>query len=156
MKLSKLMLGLIILLPILILHGCGDDDDGVTNSNPIPANLVGTWWFNSATENGEPITYTELNYSDSGVTQSVTFNANGTYSLVEYNDQMDTVYSQSGTFSVSGNQLTITVKVEYGQPVTPPQTSTSTYAVSGDILTITVEFTLGSESYTIVAYYDKE
>ena len=156
MKLSKLMLGLIILLPILVCLGCGDDDDGITKSDPIPANLVGTWWFNSATENGDPITYTELNYSDSGVTQSVTFTANGDWNLVEYDSDMDTVYTGSGTFSVSGNQLTITVKAENGQPVTPPQTSTSTYAVSGDILTITVEFTIGSESYTIVVYYDKE
>lgn len=66
--------GAVLLLCLIMVAVCGDDDKKPTNSlTPVPTSLVATWWFNSAAKNGTPIFYDSLNYSSSVVNQSVAF-----------------------------------------------------------------------------------
>lgn len=95
---------------------CNNDDDN--SSNPNDSALVGTW---GATESEEGMEFSVR----------VTFNANGIGTLVsEATFEGETFTdTDSFTWSTNGNKLTINISGEASE--------TGTYAISGNRLTIT-------------------
>jgi hypothetical protein len=137
MKISKLMLGFIILLAIFIAVGCGDDDNP-TNSAKIPAELVGTWQFQSAIIDGESVSdFSEVANNSSADYAYLTHNADGTWSENEYTIDDSLAYSQSGTFTVKGDTIYLVVTAANGDPVSPPVASEpGVYGIVEPVLTI--------------------
>lgn len=149
--------GAVLLLCLLMVAGCGDDDKKPTNPlTPVPTSLVATWWFNSATKNGTPIPYDSLNYNSSGVDQSVTFTSNHTWSMTEYDNSDNPVYTSSGTFTIENNWIHIKVLLENGSPADPDDTSSSQWSATTTQLTISNTIIFDQQSITIIAIYDKE
>jgi len=155
MKLLRPAIVMLILVPFIIGIGCSDKSSN--SSVDMPADLVGTWWFTSATMNDVPVTdITEISHSGQAASMSITFNTDATYSGTEYDDSQIPVFTQSGEVSeVDGNSLTIR-RTEYnGTPVSPPQEFPSTYAVAGSQLTMTETAVVGSETLTLVTVFTK-
>jgi len=104
----------------LFFTGCGGSD-GDSNSGG-GNSIVGTWRMVSVTEEG--VTFSA---EDMGVTMVLTINANGTWAWSEtWGDEVD---AEQGTWSTSGNQLTITTTGE-------SESETMTFGVNGNTLTI--------------------
>ncbi|SYZ74008.1 exported hypothetical protein [Candidatus Zixiibacteriota bacterium] len=157
MRFSIMFLAITILLLIAIGLGCGSDDKKVTNpANTVPASLVGTWWFASATHNGIPYgSFAEISFTDTSETGAVTINANDTWSTKEtYNDQI--VYTRSGTIKVHGDTVKITVTVENGDPADADDTSSSAWNVNGTVLTLSARAIALNDTINIVSVYNKE
>lgn len=121
--------GLIFTLLIIpfCLASCGDDNEPESNSNHDPA-LIGTWFHLSEGISGE----------DSDVRMEIiyTFNANGNCSMKTHaykDNNLSFSYEDYGTWSTSGNVLTLETRTE---PHQPPLTEQMSYAVAGDILTL--------------------
>ena len=158
MKFFKSTLLIAILLPLCIFIGCSDDDDNGTGStDEIPANLVDTWWYQSATMNGEPVlSYSEVSHNDLATTASMTFEADGTWEGKEYADSPSPIFTQSGTFTISGSTINVR-RTEYdGDPVDPAEEFTSQFSVNGDVLTLTSTEMIMDELWTLVAVYSRE
>jgi len=154
MKLSKLALVLVVLLPFIIGVGCSDKS---SNSNDdIPAELLGTWLFSSGTIGGEPMTIDNIEYVDeSAVTHSITFEADGTYGGTEYDESMNPVSTMSGTFSVKSDTLNTTVVEIDDVPVTPIESEAMTFEVSGSVLILNSVDIAGQPVMAVVLIYSK-
>jgi len=155
MKSSKLMSAFIVLISFLIMTGCGDDDKKINNSgDPVPSELVATWLFSSATMNGVPISsYSEISNDDAAVTSSITFTANRTWSAVEYDQGQNVVYTESGTFTINGNQMNVTTTLEDGTPVN--ETYSATWAVASNTFILTIQETVDGVPMILIAVYTK-
>jgi hypothetical protein len=133
MKKSQILIGLLALCAVLAAFGCG-----TKSINSSGGNLEGTWWFSSASIDGTPVSsYSDVANDEDAVDASITFVTDGTWHADEFDDTPTQVFSQSGTYSASGNQLTIVTTMYGGAPENPPDTQTATYSVASDILTIT-------------------
>ena len=155
MRFFKSAFLIVFFLPIFIAIGCSDN--GSDSTDEIPANLVDTWWYVSGTMNGVPIpSYSEVSHNDLATTSSLTFGADGTWSSYEYTAPPTPIFSQSGTFTVSGNTLNIRRTMYDGVPEDPVEEYTSQFLVSGDNLTITSTEEIMGETFTLVVYYLRE
>ena len=121
--------GLIFTLLIIpfCLASCGDDNEPESDSNHDPT-LIGTWFHLSEGISGE----------DSDVRMEIiyTFNANGNCSMKTYayeENEQTFSYEIDGTWSTSGNVLTLETRTE---PHQPPVTEQMDYIVAGDRLTL--------------------
>ena len=111
---------------------CGDDDD----DDDTPG-IVGTW-------------VTTQTYGNETVTQTITFNADGTGLSVEsvtYNGRTET---EQGPFnwSVNGNVLTVVIQYNSSYYGTKTKTRTYNYSIAGN--TLTIVRTDGSGTETMV------
>jgi hypothetical protein len=130
------MLPFIVALSIFIIAGCGDDN--ITNSNKIPAELVGTWKFSTVIEEGW--SYSEISQIRSNLLADyghMVFNSDGTWSWNEYTDDDSLVYSHGGTFSAKNDTIKIVITTANGEPIpTPLVGDPIIYGVVEDILTM--------------------
>lgn len=94
---------------LLLAAGCGKDDDNPADpGNNVPAELVGTWYWDSATVNGTPISPGAiLQWSDSVMTARFTVGADGSLVYEELDADSTVIQTENGTFTVSGNTATI-------------------------------------------------
>ena len=156
MKSSRLM-RIIILSFLVIGMGCGGDDDKASNPvNTVPASLVNTWWYNSGTQDGVPISsFAEVSFTDTSEAGSLTINSNATWSGTEtYNSQV--VFTQSGTLVVKGDTLKITRTTMDGSPAPAHDTSSSLWNVTADTLRVTNELDLGDDTIIVIVKYIEE
>ena len=100
---------------------CGKSDDGVSNKD-----LVGTWYLESATINGEVQPYTDCEKRTNIVFTTTEFSSVG---YATKNDTCTELGRNSGTYTVSGN--TIFYKKQDGSSYS------SEISLSGNKLTIT-------------------
>ncbi len=156
MKQLKLFSTLALILPLFMAFGCSDNSSD--SSDDIPANLVGTWWFESAAINDDPVSsFSEVAHDENAIEGSVTFYANGTWSGAEYGAGEVILVTLSGTFNIDGNSIAITRTVYNGEPVSPPaEEDWGHFSILDDVLTLTAIETIDSETYTLIAIYIKQ
>jgi len=155
MRLLKAAFLIVFLLPVFIGIGCSDN--GTDSTDEIPANLVDTWYYLSATMNGVPIpSYSEISHDDLATSSSLIFEADGTWENFEYAGSPTPIFSQSGTFTVSGNTLNIRRTMYDGVPEDPAEEYTSQFLVSGDVLTLTQTETILDEEMILIAQYSRD
>ena len=97
MKHLKLLTELFILTAFVAFIGCSSNP-----TNSIDDDLVGVWWYLSATQDGSAITFNDISHGETSVDGKVTFNADGTWSSTEYDATPSVVFTQSGTYSADG------------------------------------------------------
>jgi len=91
MKFAKLTLAAAMLLPILLCLGCGDDKSN-NGSDPIPTELVDTWWYESATIDGDPvISFSEVAFNESATSGSLTFTSLGLWNTGEFAESVEPI-----------------------------------------------------------------
>ncbi|MCK4342891.1 MAG: lipocalin family protein [Phycisphaerae bacterium] len=86
--------------------------------------IVGTWKVTEMTQRGESMP-PELQ-------MELTFGQDGTMTLSMFMEGMPEAMSMSGTYTLSGNQITITMEMD-------PESKTGTYSLAGNTLTIEME-----------------
>lgn len=116
-----------VLLLLGLATACSSSSDSSTNPQVDP--LIGTWHVTS---------YSAVGVGDviqQGMTVTATFSANNSYSLAITGDKVGactlpaTSCTQSGTWSTSGNTISLTVD--------PTDVTTFTYSISGTTMTWT-------------------
>jgi len=140
MKFFKLAFLIVLLMPVFIGIGCSDN--GNDSNNEIPANLVDTWWLNSATINGEPMDEISIycHLEEAAEFLELTLNDDGTWDAKGYRVNMSLIGTETGTFTINGNLISILMTACDGTPITDPanREMTAQFSVNGDILTLTV------------------
>ncbi|EKY14282.1 lipocalin family protein [Capnocytophaga sp. oral taxon 326] len=117
----KKLLKMAFIAAAFFVTSCGKSDDGVSNKD-----LVGTWYLESATINGEVQPYTDCEKRTNIVFTTTEFSSVG---YATKNDTCTELGRNSGTYTVSGN--TIFYKKQDGSSYS------SEISLSGNKLTIT-------------------
>ena len=140
MKIVKAYLFVIFILSLVIGPGCSDN--GSDSNDEIPADLVDTWWLQSATINGDPIDEMHIYcHMEEWITfLSLTLNSDGTWDAIGYRENMTVIGTETGTFTIDGNSISILMTACDGVPIDDPENGamTAQFTINGDILTITV------------------
>ena len=116
----KNLLKMAFIAAAIFVASCGKSDDGVSNKD-----LVGTWYLESATINGEVQPYTDCEKRTNIVFTTTEFSSVG---YATENDTCTELGRNSGTYTVSGN--TIFYKKQDGSSYS------SEISLSGNKLTI--------------------
>lgn len=133
----------------LVLASCKKDS---TNPAATSTSVNGTWVIVSATANGQPIDPAQIfNYVQGAVSARFTFGANGTFTYEEKDAQGNTLYTETGTFTVNGQNLTVSVTHANGQPHPQPYSVAGTWAIAGNQLT----FTFTDQQTTVVLVFTR-
>ncbi len=128
----------VVLMAIgLVLSSCKKDSTNPAGTAPT---INGTWRITSATVNGQPTDPAEIfEYVQGAVSARFTFAASGAFTYEEKDAQGNTLYTQTGTFAVTGQNVTITITHENGQQLQQPVIIQGTWAVTGNQLTFTTQ-----------------
>jgi hypothetical protein len=119
-----------VILLIALCAGCGKDDDNPAGpQNNVPAELLGTWYYQSATINGVqvPLGFV-LGWDQGTVSARFTVGADESFVYEELNAADSVVWTESGTFTVDGNNATITITQNDDGPVEPPDVLSGTWS----------------------------
>ncbi len=138
MKSIRIMAILSMIIPVVIITGCGEDNDPTGPDTSIPAGLIATWTYQSATIGGQEINLgIALQWQEGTVSARFMVSDDGTF-VNEELDIADTVqWTERGTFTVSDNNATITITSDSDGPVDPPDIMSGTWALNGNLLTLT-------------------
>lgn len=140
MKKLILILTPVVILLIALSVGCSKD-----KSNPaepqsnVPAELQGTWYFQSATVGGNSIPLgTVLGWDQGTVAARFTVGSDESLVYEELNAADSVVWTETGTFTVDGNSATLSLTEDNDGPIVPPFTLSGTWSLNqaGDELTI--------------------
>ncbi len=136
---TRLLVSLALLMAVVAGFQCKKNDSSPTgpSSSAVPSQIVGTWTFQSATLDGSPMDLaTILQWESSTVRAQFVMNSNAsfTYRELGFNDTL--TYSESGTFTVTGQVLALTTTSANGQQVNPPYVTSWTLSVTGGIMTL--------------------
>ncbi len=131
----------LLILVILVTAGCKKDENPTSPpGGAIPAEFVGTWIPQSATVNGAPTPVaTALEFVQGATTARYVFSASGIFTYSELNGTGTVLYTNAGTFSVTGQAFAVSVTTENGQPVSPPVAINGTWAISGNQFVMTYQ-----------------
>ena len=120
---SNLLVVTYLLLFVPFIINCGDDDNPVASVDE----LVGTWDLTKITMTAGSGTLI-IDKPPNEDLMIVTFNNDKTYQTIDNLEDEDTPVTETGTWSVSGNEITL---------VEPDESVTMDYSISGNKLTIT-------------------
>jgi hypothetical protein len=137
----------VLLLSFQVLQpGCKKDDDSPTSpgATGVPAALVGTWTLQSATLNGQPADLATLfEWVQGTESATVKIEANGSYTYTELNGSSQVLFTNAGTFTVTGSNFTVSITSANGQPLQTPEGFAGTWAVNGNTVSLTIASPLG-------------
>ena len=139
---------------LLLSAGCGKDDDNPAGpQGNVPVEIVGGWLYESATLNGVPFSLALLLQWEPE-TEFARFMVGADESFVyeELDTDSTVVWTESGTFTVNGSIVTITVTENDDGPVDPPHILSGNWAVAGDTLTLTTIYQGATVVITTVRY----
>ncbi len=140
---------LLAVILAVFLASCKKDSTNPAGAAPT---INGTWTIVSATANGQPVDPAQIfNYVQGTVSARFTFGANGAFTYEEKDAQGNTLYTETGTFTVNGQNVTVSITQANGQPHPQPYSITGTWAVTGNQLT----FTFTDQNTTIVLVFTR-
>jgi len=153
MKKASLSIFLAACLILGAFLGCGDDN----GTNPVPQDLVGTWWWVSATRNGvSQGSFADVSNISGGDTLSYTFNADRSWSGIVYDAGMSPLTQAEGTYSVKGDTMIMVLTEEDGATVDPPDVDSTLYTVTPTTLMLYSVVDTGDSLITFAVNYIKE
>lgn len=123
---NKFTLSMMVLTLVFGFMACSDKDEDLTGDKAKEA-LIGKWTFVSSTEDGENYDY---EHECSSKKDYIEFQSNGTFRSIYYDDECSEEVD-TGTYSVSGNKLTVKGRDEGN--------NTFTFKLSGNELELEVE-----------------
>ncbi len=139
MKSIRIISGLLIILSFFIIVSCGDDKNTSTDpESNVPPELIGTWTYQSATINGDPIHLGfVLSWHSGTVSARFTISADESFFYEELDSAGVVHWTENGTFTVDGNTATITLTSNDDGPIEPPEVLSGTWAINENELTLT-------------------
>lgn len=140
MKTLKLNLIPAVILLITLSAGCGKDKTNPTGpESNVPAELQGTWYFQSVTVYGYPADLGDiLDWDSTVVAARFTVGSDESVVYQELDAADSVVWTQTGTFTVDGDSATLTFTEDDDGPIVPPLTLSGTWSLNqaGDELMI--------------------
>ena len=118
--------------------GCSD-----SGTNSVPSELLGTWWYQSATLDGVPYDWFLYYNGEFGDTASYTFNDDRTWNRIVYGETLDTIQIGEGTYIVKGDSLTTTMTTLDGDSLIDPVVMGYMFTVTDSLLAITLSSETG-------------
>lgn len=119
----------------LVLAACKKDSSNPTGTT---LSINGTWTITGATVNGTPANPADIfEFVQGAETARFAFGSNGTFTYTELDAQGNVLFTQTGTFVVQGNNVTVTITHANGQQLPQPIIIAGTFAISGNTLTFT-------------------
>lgn len=114
--------------------------DSTNPAGSATTSITGTWAITSATVNGQPTDPSQIfNYTPGTASARFIFNVNGSFTYEERDAQGTVLHSETGTFSVSGQSVTVTITHSNGQPLQQPIVIAGTFVITGNQLTFTTQ-----------------
>ncbi len=154
MNTRVLFLSFLIVVALIAFVGCSDDDSGTNTDSGVPAELVGTWGYDSITVNSARRSLgTSLAMHQDAVKAQIILNTNSTERYDELNSQDSVVYYYEGNLVVSGQSMTAVVTSQNGIEVTPYTVFDGTWGVNGTHLMMTMMINAGD---TVRSYLTKQ
>ena len=149
MKPIRIIAILTMISLVVVVADCGKDNDSTGPDTSIPAGLIATWTY--LTINGLPVQNFRLflGWQEETVSARFTVGGDGTFVNRELDSDDMVIWTENGTFTVSGNQATITITSDSDGPVDPPDIMSGTWALNGNELTLTT--TMLGQPLVIVA-----
>ncbi len=149
MKLIRIIAILAMISLVVVAADCGKDNDSTGPDTSIPAGLIATWTY--LTINGVPVQNFGffLGWQEETVSARFIVSDDGTFVNEELDSDGIVIWTENGTFTVSGNNATITITSDSDGPVNPPDIMTGTWALDGNELTLTT--TVLGQTLVIVA-----
>lgn len=131
---------LTVLVTGLLLGMSACKKDSTNPAGSATTSINGTWVIASATVNGQPTDPAQIfNYVQGTASARFSFGANGSFTYEERDAQGNVLYSESGTFTVSGQNVTVNITHSNGQPLQQPIVIAGTFAITGNQLTFTTQ-----------------
>lgn len=147
MKSKRIPSALMVILAMFVVVNCGDDNNATGPDTSIPAGLIATWTYQSATFNDVPVSLESvLQWHEGTVSARFIVSDDGTFVNEELDSDGTVIWTERGTFTVSGNNATITITSDSDGPVDPPDIMSGTWVLDGNELTITTTL----EGYRVV------
>lgn len=147
MKSIRIIAILAMIFLVVVVADCGKDNDSTGPDTSIPAGLIATWTYQSASINEIDVNLgTVLQWQEGTVSARFTVSDDGTFVNEELDSEDVIQWTESGTIAISGNNATITITSDSDGPVDPPDIMSGTWALDGNILTLTTTM----EGYTLV------
>ncbi len=141
MKKLRLNFYLLIITSIFFLLACDKDDDPTAPPSSIPQELVGIWTYQSVTINSVPVALGfVLGWHPNTVSARFTVSADESFVYQELDSTGAVTWTESGTFTVSGDSATISITSNENGPVDPPSVLRGVWALIGDELSLTTIF----------------
>jgi hypothetical protein len=141
----------VLFLGSVLLAGCGTDDPTDLEDFSPPADMVGTWIFQSATENGAPTTLAlAMEWSPGTVESRLHVEANGAFVVEDVDAAGGQLWFESGFLivNVETNEVEMNVQLDSDGPSS--EVVPLTFTLGGGVLTLelieggtTLVFTLG-------------
>lgn len=156
MKSIRIISGLLIILSFFIIANCGDDKNTSTDpESSVPPELIGTWTYQSATIDEHPIHLGFVLFWHSGtVSARFTIGADGSF----FNEELDSAgvvhWTENGTFTVDGNNATITLTSNDDGAIEPPKVLSGTWALNENENELTMTTTLEEAIIVLIATKD--
>lgn len=131
----------LLLLSCVLVVGCGKDSTGMDQQDETghpPAEMVGTWIFQSVTEDGSPASLADVQEWESGAVQAtVTLLENGSYLYEELDGVGAQLFEEHGWVFVDqeGGTIVIHVQGDSNGPVT--ETANVSYTLVGGVFKLT-------------------
>jgi lipocalin-like protein len=153
MKILNIKLALALLLSALMFLSVGcnkDDENNPTGGNVTAGGLTGTWslseaTINPGTDSAQVFNQTLLQLA--GVSMVLVVNEGGTYSITTADSTGPS--TETGTWSVSGNNITITPTGDTGE--------TLPFSLDGNSLTLTVAaLEFGEDIFPAILKFTKQ
>ena len=144
--LNRVTLLTMAVLLMAVFNGCGDDekvvgntdDNGADNVAAIPSALAGTWTMQSATLGGGTVSLSKVFSWESASTGcQITIEMDGSYVYQETAAGNVVQWAEAGTFTVDGSTYTMTTE--------HPLLATGQWSVSGNELTLSITIQSGHE-----------
>ncbi len=147
----KLALALLLSALMFLSAGCNkDDENNPTGGNVIAGGLTGTWsltevTINPGTDSAQVLNQLALQLA--GVSMVLVVNEGGTYSITTTDSTGPS--TETGTWSVSGNTITITPTGDTGEAIP--------YSLDGNTLTLTLgELEFGEDVFPAILKFAKQ
>lgn len=131
------------MLLLTLIGACGKDKNSTSpdNNSNVPAELLGTWNYQSATINGVPISLALILQWEVGtVAARFTVYEDGSLTNEELNDNGEVVWTEHGTITVSGDSATIALTSDNDGPINPPDTLSGTWQLDAGDLVLTTTY----------------
>ncbi len=134
---------ILLAMALAISTGCGGDDDDDDN-NPMdpddtsghpPAEMVGSWGFQSVLVNGNPTPLSDaLEWHDGVVAARFHIQTNSAYVYEEVDTRGGQIWYEHGFVYVDGNEIDVNILGDGDGPV--EETSFLTFTLQGDVFTL--------------------
>ncbi len=135
MRIFKIASVFVVLLFLIAV--CGKEEATSPTPRIFPEELVGTWDYQSVTIDGiDAVLRLILDWQEETVRATLSISSDGSFVNSEYSADDSVMWFEDGNLAVNSNNFTITFYNNSNGVISPPEIQSGTWEVSGNQLTL--------------------